>query len=73
MVLAPSETGFAGSTVEDECATDYRGATYATAQVTLTETGLTSWDQGWNDDDQQVWGATAGPCVFDRQTALGAW
>jgi len=60
-------------TIEDHCATDYNGASYATAQVTLSDDQLTSWDQGWNDDDEQVWGATAGPYVFDRQTALGAW
>ncbi len=73
VVLAPNDDGFTGSTIEDSCLSDYSGATYATAQVTLSPTELTSWDQGWSDDDEQVWGATAGPYVFDRLSETDTW
>ena len=73
VVLEPAQDGFVGSTVEDQCQSDYGGAAYATAQVTLTDAQLTSWDQGWSAAGEQVWGATAGPYVFDRLSAPGAW
>jgi len=73
VVLAPTDDGFAGSTVEDQCLSDYSGATYATAQVTLSPSQLTSWDQGWSSAGDQVWGATDGPYVFDRLSEPGSW
>ncbi len=57
---------YAGSTVEKGCLSQLRGATYATSVVEITASAITSWDQGFDDSDEQVWGATAGPYVFDR-------
>lgn len=57
---------FTGGTIGDSCSNDYGGATYATSEVTLTDTALQSWDRGYDADDVQVWGATAGAYVFDR-------
>ena len=34
--------------------------------MTLTEDLLQSWDQGFNSNDYQVWGAVKGPYDFDR-------
>ncbi len=47
-----------------------QGASYATSEVTLDEVALESWDRGYDDTDTQVWGATQGPYVFIRRTAL---
>lgn len=63
---------FEGGTVGKDCESTLNGATYATSNVTLTQDTLTSWDQGWNAQDQQVWGATDGPYVFDRKTPYEA-
>ncbi|WP_223789042.1 chromophore lyase CpcT/CpeT [Marinicella meishanensis] len=60
---------YQGSTQDKACLSSLRGATYATSEVTITATGISSWDQGWDANDQQVWGATAGPYVFDRLPA----
>jgi CpeT protein len=61
---------FEGSTVEGECLTDWQGATYATSEVMLDAERLESWDRGWDANGDYVWGATAGPYVFVRRSAL---
>ncbi|MBN1666374.1 MAG: chromophore lyase CpcT/CpeT [Anaerolineales bacterium] len=60
------EHQFAGSTQGRECESNLRGASYATSQVTVTAERLTSWDQGFDTEGKQVWGAEAGPYLFDK-------
>ena len=70
VILKQDEAGgFTGSTVGHDCASDLRGAAYATSAVAITLERLTSWDQGFAADGTQVWGATKGPYVFDRVAA----
>lgn len=58
---------FAGSTLGSQCATTFRGAAYVSSEVTVTATGLRTWDRGFDAAGQQVWGATKGPYRFVRQ------
>ncbi len=68
VVLEKQDDGsYAGSTVKKECLSQLRGAVYATSRVVLGSSGITSWDQGFDADDKQVWGAVNGPYVFDRK------
>lgn len=55
---------FIGSTNEKDCANVWSGASYATSSVEIANAKLLSWDQGWNDMGEQVWGAENGPYVF---------
>lgn len=57
---------YKGSTDAKKCLTTYNGATYTTSQVTVTAQALSSWDQGFDSSDKQVWGAVVGPYVFDK-------
>ncbi len=57
---------YAGRTKDKECKSSLRGATYATSIVTIEKDKITSWDQGFNDLDEQVWGATEGPYIFKK-------
>lgn len=57
---------FEGSTHEDDCKSDFRGAAYATSKVKVEKDRVTSWDQGWNADGEQVWGAEKGGYVFKK-------
>lgn len=62
-----SKTGekeYAGGTREKSCPSDRKSATYATSIVTITKNLLLSWDQGFNDKDEQVWGAEKGGYRF---------
>jgi len=60
-------TCLTGSTKDKECLSSLRGAQYATSIVTVCENAIHSWDQGWDADDAQVWGATKAGYVFDRK------
>ena len=61
-----AEGCFEGSTNKDDCKSDFRGAAYASSIVSVCSDQLVSWDQGWNDNDEQVWGAVKGGYQFDK-------
>ena len=58
---------FVGGTDGKSCRSTLRGATYAVSDVTLSATQILSWDRGYDAQDNQVWGAEAGPYEFLRQ------
>jgi CpeT protein len=66
VVLLPSADGFSGTTRGEACLNSYSGATYATSEVSISETQVKSWDRGYDASGTQVWGAMAGAYVFDR-------
>ncbi len=57
---------FKGSTKDKNCESDLRNAKYATSEVTLRKDELISWDRGFNDKDEQVWGAVKGGYIFRK-------
>ena len=63
---------FVGSTPGEECLSTLNGATYATSEVEIYDDRIESWDRGYDASGTQVWGATAGPYVFERLTPLPA-
>ncbi|MFN0035555.1 MAG: chromophore lyase CpcT/CpeT [Saprospiraceae bacterium] len=58
---------FAGATQGISCESTLRGAKYASSKVTITKTMLRSWDQGFNEKGEQMWGATKGGYEFVKQ------
>jgi len=58
---------FAGGTDEDSCESTLNGATYATSEVEIRANGFDSWDRGYDDAGEQVWGAVDGAYEFDRR------
>jgi hypothetical protein len=60
-------TSFTGGTVEKNCPSDLRSAKYATSIVTITKDAMLSWDQGFNEKNEQVWGATKGGYLFLKE------
>jgi CpeT protein len=67
LLFNPKLNQFEGSTGERSCPSSRSGATYTTSKVVIRETGMNSWDQGWNDAGTQVWGATKGGYEFLKQ------
>jgi len=57
---------FYGTTEGVGCISTTNGASYATTELELTNTYMSSWDQGWNSNGVQVWGSTVGPYMFDK-------
>lgn len=59
---------FVGSTNGSDCQSDLRGASYATSEVLLRKDRLVTWDRGYDESGEQVWGAVKGGYIFDRVT-----
>lgn len=57
---------FVGRTEGNGCASELRGAAYATSEITLTASEMVSWDRGFNSAGKQVWGAPTGGYRFKR-------
>lgn len=57
---------YVGGTEGSDCTSTMSGASYATSEVVVEPLRISSWDRGWGADEQQVWGATAGPYEFAR-------
>jgi len=57
---------YSGSTKDKECKSTLRGAEYATSEVTICADQISSWDQGWDSKDTQVWGAETRGYIFKR-------
>jgi len=55
---------FAGATQGEGCESTLRGAKYATSTALVKPALLRSWDQGFDENGQQVWGATKGGYEF---------
>lgn len=66
IVLRAEGDAFVGSTVDKNCLSSLRGATYATSEVRIDDSGLHTWDRGYDAQGTQVWGATAGGYQFVR-------
>jgi CpeT protein len=60
---------YRGATIGQECLSSLRGAKYATTDVTITPKQLISWDRGFDDKGEQVWGAKFGGYIFKKETA----
>lgn len=58
---------FEGSTIDKNCSSDLRGASYATSEVLIDKDKLTSWDRGFDENGNQVWGATEGGYIFKKK------
>ncbi len=61
-----ADGAFSGGTSGVDCASDLRGASYATSEATLHPDRLETWDRGFDDTGKQVWGATKSGYVFER-------
>ena len=58
---------YVGSTHDRDCPNQRGGASYATSEVTLLPDRMISWDRGYNDKGEQVWGAEKGGYVFIKR------
>jgi len=65
-LMRNSSNCYSGTTNQKECKSTLRGASYATSIVDICKDQVTSWDQGWNAEDEQVWGAEVSGYIFKR-------
>lgn len=58
---------YQGQTGNQTCASELRGAKYASSIVTIESNKMISWDQGFDENGKQVWGAEKGGYIFEKQ------
>lgn len=61
------ENMYLGSTLYGTCESNLKGASFATTRVLISKEGIDSWDQGFDMQGQQVWGAEHGAYQFRRK------
>jgi hypothetical protein len=66
---AMPDGSFVGGTKGNGCASDLRGASYATSEANISADELVTWDRGYNAAGRQVWGSTRGGYHFKRTLA----
>lgn len=64
LVLHWRNNAFVGATDDKACKNAWGKATYATSEVTVKADRMISWDRGYNDAGEQVWGAEKGGYIF---------
>lgn len=57
---------YEGSTLTGTCLSDFKGAKYATSKVKINALGIDSWEQGFDENQEQLWGAKKGPYQFRK-------
>jgi len=68
VVLYRTDDGyFEGGTVDKNCSSDLRGASYATSEVMIDKDKIITWDRGFDENGNQVWGAAKGGYIFKKK------
>jgi len=65
-LIKNDDGSFSGGTKEKGCESDLRNAKYASSEVVINKEGMKSWDRGFNEKDEQVWGAANGGYIFKK-------
>lgn len=55
---------YRGSTAEQTCESNLRGARWAYSEAVISPSGMRSWDKGLDAEGQQIWGPEKGPYDF---------
>lgn len=53
-----------GSTNENDCVATFNGSTYTQVNFLILPNSLISWERGYNDKNEQVWGPKESPYLF---------
>ena len=57
---------YGGKTEDKKCVATFRGSTYTTTDFMVYEDEIHSWERGWNDKDEQVWGSSKGHYFYKK-------
>lgn len=62
--LRPSALGYVGTTPDEGCPVNLRGAVRLTNTIVLHQAGMDTWDRGFDATGVQVWGAQTEPYQY---------
>ena len=58
---------YSGSTYGEKCLSGWRGAKYATSIITIIKEGMITWDRGFDENDNYLWGAEKAGYFFEKE------
>jgi CpeT protein len=58
---------YSGSTDGEKCLSGWRGAKYATSIITIVKEGMITWDRGFDENDNYLWGAEKAGYFFEKE------
>lgn len=61
-----SDGDYIGGTSVDECKSDFGGAKYMTSEILVSENEMITWDRGFDDEGNLIWGPLEGGYRFKR-------
>ncbi|WP_310556254.1 chromophore lyase CpcT/CpeT [Flavobacterium sp.] len=61
-----NDSSFVGKSGRKSCPSELRGAQYATSKINIDKNRMIAWDQGFDKNDKQVWGATKGGYILEK-------
>lgn len=67
VTLKPFLTVYSGTTPPEGCPADVRGAVSITNRIILHQEGMDTWDRGFDESGNQVWGAEDQAYQFRRE------
>lgn len=62
--LRPSALGYVGTTPDEGCPVNLRGAVRLTNTIVLHQAGMDTWDRGFDATGAQIWGAQTEPYQY---------
>lgn len=63
---ATPDGDYEGSTIEQDCRNNWRGAAYMRSVSRVTAEGFVNWDRGFTAQGEHVWGPTGGGYEFTK-------
>jgi len=66
ILMSKPDGSFVGSTIGKECPSELHGAVYTSTQVMINAEGLDTWDRGYDQNDEQVWGPEKSGYIFKK-------
>lgn len=57
---------YGGKTNDKNCIATFRGSSYTTTDFMVYEDEIHSWERGWNNIDEQVWGSRKGHYFYKK-------
>jgi hypothetical protein len=66
VIVSKGDGVYGGQTNDKSCIATFRGSTYNTTDFEVHKEYVKSWERGWNDKGEQVWGSRRGYYIYKK-------
>lgn len=65
-IILDDDGNYNGNTDGKNCVATFRGSSYVTTDFWVERKEVGSWERGWNEFDEQVWGSVRGYYIYKK-------